>query len=182
MSSYYYLVPTLPMLRIGMNEYMSLDQFLAICKGKVSEKDYRILSNATLTGEAVDGNPLLRDFSRFRSMVEHEMVAQRAQRLGLKEERYVNKGDKESAITESVRKAVNADNPLEGEKLILSIYWDYLDRHVSSTHLFDLTFLISYALRLQILSRISSFTEEKGEKEFDRLFGNLKKEIFPLRG
>lgn len=182
MTSYYYLVPTLPMLRIGMSEYMSMDEFLAKCRNYISKKDYKILSQATLTGEAVKGNPLLRDFSRYRSMVEHEMVAQRAKRLGLKDERYVNKGDKESAIAESVKKAVNADNPLEGERLILSIYWDYLDRHVSSAHLFDLTFLISYALRLQILSRISSFTEEKGEKEFDRLFDNLKKEIFPVRG
>ena len=182
MANYYYLVPTLPMLRRDMSEYMSLEEFLRLCKGKVSASDYKVLSNATLTGGEVGGNSFLKGFSHFRSMVEGELVSQRAQRLHLNESRYINHADKESSITESVRKAVSSDNPLEGEKIILSLYWDYLERHVGCTHIFDLTFLISYALRLQILSRLSSFTEEKGDKEFMRLFDNLKKEIFPSRG
>ncbi len=179
MGNYYYLVPTLPMLRMDMSDYMTFDEFLARCKGLVSEGDYKTLSNATLSGGEVKGNRFLAEFSHFRSMVEKELAAQRAARLSIQDERYVNKGDKESRITEEIRKAVACESPLEAEKIILQLYWDYLETHVSSGHYFDLTFLISYALRLQILSRQSQFTTEKGNEEFSKVFSTLKAEIFP---
>lgn len=179
MGNYYYLVPTLPMLRMDMSDYMTFNEFLTRCKGLVSEADYLTLSNATLTGAEVKGNRFLAEFSHFRSMVEKELASQRATRLGIEDERYVNRGEKESKITEEVRKAVSNESPLEAEKIILSLYWDYLEAHVSVGHYFDLTFLISYALRLQILSRLSQFTTEKGNEEFSKAFSTLKAEIFP---
>jgi len=182
MANYYYLIASLPMLRKDQSEYISHEDFLALCKEQVSASDYAVLSQATLTGDEVKGNLFIKGFSHYRSLVQKELAAQRSARLKLNDPRYINNGEKESKITEVIHKAVSSDNPLEGEKLILSLYWDYLESHVGLGHVFDLTFLLSYALRLQILSRISSFTREKGNAEFSRLFSNLKSEIFPLRG
>ncbi len=178
MSEYYYLVATLPMLRKDMSEYMSHEEFLSICKDKVSRRDYMMLENATLSGTATCGGSFMKDFTHFRSMVEKELAFQRAQKLSLQDSRYENKGDRESRITDRVRKAVSADNPLEGEKIILGLYWDYLEEHVGNGHYFDLTFLLGYSLRLQILSRLSLFDLDRGNAEFERLFGNLKTQIF----
>ena len=64
MGNYYYLVPTLPALKSDMNEYMSLDDFLKLCKGYLSKKDYEILSHATLNGsDEVKGNHFIKEFS-----------------------------------------------------------------------------------------------------------------------
>ncbi len=178
MSEYYYLVATLPMLRRDMKEYMSHSEFLSICKGKVSERDYIQLENATLSGTGTCSGAFMKDFTHFRSMVEKELASQRAARLQFQDARYENKGDRESRITERVRKAVSEDNPLEGERIILSLYWDYLEEHVGNGHYFDLTFLLSYSLRLQILSRLSLFDLDRGNAEFERLFGNLRTQIF----
>ena len=179
MANYYYLVPTLPSLRPDMDDYMSLEEFLALCRGHLTKKDYEILSHATLTGsDEVEGNAFMKAFSRFRSMVDSALIAERAAKLGLKDPCYANRGDREGRIQEAVKKAVRSDDPLMGEKLILNLYWGFLENNLGLGHYFDLTFLISYALRLQILSRLSSFTLDKGNAEFAKLFGQLKEEIF----
>lgn len=182
MANYYYLIASLPMLRKDQSEYMAYEDFLSLCRDHLSKSDYDVLSNATLTGDEVKGNGFIKGFSHYRSMVEKELAAQRSARLKISDSRYINTGDKETRISETIHRAVTDDNPLEAEKIILSLYWDYLESHAGLNHIFDLTFLLSYALRLQILSRISSFTREKGNAEFSRLFSNLKSEIFPLRG
>ena len=179
MGNYYYLIPTLPSLRPDMEEYMSLEDFLSLCRGHLSGKDYEILSHATLTGsDDVKGNAFMKEFSRFRSMVDSALIAERAAKLGLRDSCYENRGDRESRIQEAVRKAVRQADPLTGEKLILNLYWEFLENNLGLGHYFDLTFLISYALRLQILSRLSGFTLDKGNAEFAKLFGQLKEEIF----
>ena len=179
MGNYYYIVPTLPALKSDMNEYMSLDDFLKLCKGYLSKKDYEILSHATLNGsDEVKGNHFIKEFSHFRSMVDSALIDERAKKLGLNDDEYVNKGEKENRIREVVKKAVYSNDPLESEKLILKLYWDFLEKEIGLGHYFDLTFLISYALRLQILKRLSVFTLEKGNEEFSKLFGTLKEEIF----
>ena len=83
MGNYYYLVPTLPALKSDMNEYMSLDDFLKLCKGYLSKKDYEILSHATLNGsDEVKGNHFIKEFSHFRSMVDSALIDERAKKLG----------------------------------------------------------------------------------------------------
>ncbi|MBR1938220.1 MAG: DUF2764 family protein [Spirochaetales bacterium] len=178
MSEYYYLVATLPMLRKDMSEYMSHSEFLSLCKDKVTMRDYKMLENATLSGNGTANGKFMKDFTHFRSMVEKELAFQRANKLKIKDAKYENKGDKESKITERIRKAVSEDNPLEGEKIILGLYWDYLEEHIGNGHYFDITFLLGYSLRLQILSRLSLFDLDKGNAEFERLFGNLRTQIF----
>lgn len=179
MGNYYYLVPTLPALKSDMTSYMTMEEFLNLCKGYLSKKDFEILSHATLNGsDEVKGNHFIKEFSHFRSMVDQALIEERAKKLGLNDDIYVNKGEKENRIREIVKKAVYSKDPLEGEKIILNLYWNFLEKETGLGHYFDLTFLISYALRLQILSRLSVFTVEKGNEEFSKLFGTLKEEIF----
>ena len=37
MANYYYLVPTLPSLRPDMDDYMSLEEFLALCRAHLTK-------------------------------------------------------------------------------------------------------------------------------------------------
>lgn len=177
MANYYYFVPSLPSIRSDSDSFMSVADFLDLCRPRIGRKDYRILEKVALSDEIVKGNSFVEGYTRFRSMVEKELASVRSQRLGLAQD-YRNDGEKSSLISQTVRKAVEESNPLEGEKILLRLYFDYLDRNIGFGHQWDLTFLISYALKLQLLSRRSSFTREKGRREFDALFSQLGKEIF----
>lgn len=165
------------MLKSGESLPITYESFIAECKEKCSKRHYAIIASASLNGQKKTKNKFLHSFEHFKVMVAKELASFRAQRLKLDDVRYQYLGDKESRITETVRKAVFSDNPLDGEKLVLSLYWSYLD-DVANGHQFDLDALLVYALRLQILQRLSLFGQDKGNEEFNRLFGTLKKEIF----
>ena len=68
-------------------------------------------------------------------------------------------------------------DPLEGEKAVLSLYFDFLTSRENGSP-FSSEALMIYALKLQILERMNAFDEEKGRAEFDRLYeaieGNIK--------
>ena len=67
-------------------------------------------------------------------------------------------------------------NPLEGEKEILAIYFDFLDSCGSSDP-FDVEALMIYALKIQIIERMNAFDMEKGRREFRRLFSSIQKQF-----
>ena len=68
-------------------------------------------------------------------------------------------------------------DPLEGEKAMLSLYFDFLTSRESGSP-FSSAALMIYALKLQILERANAFDEAKGREEFDKLYsvieGNIK--------
>lgn len=178
MANYYYFVPSLPAIRSDSESFMSVEDFLALCRPRISRKDYGILSRVALTDDVVKGNDFVEGYTRFRSMVNRELAWQRSQALGMSGDEYVNDGEKDVLVTSAVKKAVMEVDPLEGERILISLYFDYLDRNIGFGHEWDLTFLISYALKLQLLARRNAFTRDRGRAEFDSLFGQLRREIF----
>lgn len=182
MSSYYYLVATLPMLRYEDSSPMSHEAFLELCHGNISDSDYRLVCSASLSSSAASdaeggkSHPFLRKWEGFRDMVAKELNDQRARKLELGGDRYKNDGDKEYRISETVRAALAASNPLQGELLLMQLYWKYLD-DLSGLHTFDIEALLAYAVKLQILERKSRFTLQEGNSEFKRLFSNLQSKI-----
>lgn len=179
MSSYYYLVATLPMLRYEDSAPMSHEAFLELCHGNIGDSDYRLIRAASLAATPDEGfqkHPFLRKWNTFRDMVTRELNDQRARKLELGGDRYKNEGDKEYRISETVRAALSASDPLQGELLLMQLYWKYLD-DLSGLHTFDIEALLAYAVKLQILERKSRFTIQDGNSEFKRLFSNLQSKI-----
>jgi len=109
-------------------------------------------------------------------MVKKEMADQRSKKLNISGDKYKNTGDKEIRIVESVRNALSAPNALEGELLIMQLYWKYLDDE-SASHVFDLEGLLGFSIKLQLLERKSVFNREDGNKEFISLLSNLQSNI-----
>lgn len=65
---------------------------------------------------------------------------------------------------------VKEGTPLDVEKKLLRLRWDFLEDKVVG-HNFDLEELIAYYLRLQVLERLGSFDKEKGKQTYQRLCG-----------
>ena len=174
MASYYYLVSTLPSLRWDNDAPFSTSEFLAMCKGNISEKDYNIIEE-TFSGKPTSSR-YVKNWQKFETMVKREMADQRSKKLNIAGDKYKNSGDKEYRIVESVRNALSAPNALEGELLIMQLYWKYLDDE-SASHVFDLEGLLGFSIKLQLLERKSRFNRDEGNKEFIALLSNLQSNI-----
>ena len=176
MANYYYFVSSLPSLKLD-NPGMSVDKFLLDAKYQLSSKDYNSLLCAVENRIDKKTSRFVQNYTHFKTMVEKEVNHQRAIKLGLDDSSYINNGDKAAEISDKIKTAMNSD-PLKAENIIINLYWNYLENNVGVGNCFDITYIISYALRLQILSRLTLFSTKKGENEFNDLFNNLKTEIF----
>lgn len=174
MASYYYLVSTLPLLRWEDSVPFSTEYFLSICKGNISKKDYKIIEE-TLSGKPAS-HPFVKKWNNFNNSVKKELADQRSKKLNISGDKYKNTGDKEFRIAESVRAALAAANALEGELILMQLYWKYLDE-ASTNHVFDIEGLLSFTVKLKLLERKSRFDRVEGNKEFKALLSNLQSNI-----
>lgn len=173
---YYYLVSSLPLLRHDGELPMSHEAFLTLCREQLSEHDCKLIEAASLNALEkiqVSKNRFLHSWLSFRDQVLGELTEQRARKLELPLDRYRNTENKETRIIDMVRSAVNAPDPLQGELLLMQLYWNYLEE-LSGLDIFVIETLMAYAIKLQILERKNRFTREEGNGEFDRLFSNLQ--------
>ena len=150
MASYYYLISSLPMLRAGDAPPLDYAAFLDQCRGAVSDRVYRSLEELTVRSERV----------------------KRGESCAAPNER-------DAAVTQTVTAAVNAKDPLEGERLLLALEFDRLDELVG-LHSFDDCALYGYALKLQLLERQRVFRHDEGKAAFDTLLGQVRQQIFSL--
>ncbi len=174
MASYYYLVATLPTLRLDGPLSLTTETFLSLCKPLVGKQHYSLLCKA-VSGQPAS-HPFLAAYQHFETMVTKELVEQRSRKLSLSDPAYRNDADKEGRISDTVRQALALDNVLEAELLLLSLHWKFLDE-LATLHTFDIEALLSFALKLKLLQRKSLFTREEGNAEFKRLFSNIQTEI-----
>lgn len=177
MAKYYYLLASLPLLRLGEKPLIDKKEFLRLCSEHCSKSDYKAVLSASLNGKEESNLSFMKAFCKFRRMLNSELSFLRSQALKKNEELYKNNDEKEERISQQLRKAVYSSDPLEGERIILSLYDGFLQDY-SAFHYFDLDALLVYSLRLDILSRESLFSVDEGNAEFSRLFDNLKQDIF----
>ena len=173
MASYYYLISSLPDLRTDGEMPFSYEEFLGMCQSNVSESKYEFLSNLTLSS---DEGPLLKDWAVFYNNLMSELNAQRSANLG---RAYLKSYDKDSVLSQVVGTELAAKNPLEAEKILLDYEFENLDSLVG-LHTFDDVYLFGYAVKLKLLERQNCFIQEKGKKEFKRLFDQVQQRVYQL--
>lgn len=170
MASYFYLMSSLPMLKVCEQMPIKYEQFLDYCKGSVSEKNFNILKN--LTPEANEG-PLIKEWSRFYEKFNNELSYQRLKRLS----RPANQNfDKDFEATKAISAAMADSNPLNAEKILLLFLFDKLDSLVG-THTFDDYALFGYALKLKLLERYTSFDQNKGKQELKFILKAIEEKV-----
>lgn len=173
MASYYYLISSLPSLKDDSPMPFDYKSFLAMCRSSVNDSVYKRLEELSL--KSCNG-PLLKDWGLFYSRLNRELCRQRLLMMGKKPS---SESDRDSAIEKIVDETLKAENPLEAEKVLLSYQFDYLDSLVSM-HYFDEYVLYGYAVKLKLLERQQLFVQEKGKKEFKRLFDGIQLQILNI--
>ena len=173
MASYYYLISSLPDLRTDGDMPFTYEEFLGMCQSNVSESKYEFLSNLTLSS---DEGPLLKDWAVFYNNLMSELNYQRSMNLG---RAYLKSDDKDFVLTQVIGTVLAAKNPLEAEKILLDYEFENLDSLVG-LHPFDDVYLFGYAVKLKLLERQNCFVQEKGKKEFKRLFDQVQQRVYQL--
>ena len=164
MASYYYLISSLPDLRTDGDMPFTYEEFLGMCQSNVSESKYELL------------RPLLKDWAVFYNNLMSELNYQRSMNLG---RAYLKSYDKDSVLTQVIGTVLAAKNPLEAEKILLDYEFENLDSLVG-LHTFDDVYLFGYAVKLKLLERQNCFVQEKGKKEFKRLFDQVQQRVYQL--
>ncbi len=179
MSSYYYLVASLPMLHLEEASPISLEAFIGMCSQGLSPSDFELVRSASIDPRLdsdTTGHSYLRRWNKIVAMVKGELSEQRAKKLSRDLDHYKNSGDKNPWIGDLIRSVMQAENPLQAELLLLSYFWKQAE-DLATGHVFDVDFIISYYLKLQMVTRRSLFTPMEGNAEFKRLFSNLQTTI-----
>ena len=173
MSSLYYLMASLPMLKADGEMPFSYNEFLRLCQGNVGETRYQMLRELTV---ASNEGPLVSDWAKFYGVLNAELTYQRNQRLGRPCQIPL---EREDGAIRTVTAAMNEKNPLEAEKMLLALQFEKLDELVSSHH-FDESELVGYALKLKLLERKTVFQHDSGRAELDRIADGLQKQIMNM--
>lgn len=173
MASYYYLIASLPELSADGDMPITYSEFLSCCQSNVSDSDYELLKDLTLS--STEG-PLVKEWSEFYGMLSKELNYQRSMNLG---KSYSSAYDKDGFISQVVCSALAAKNPLEAERILLEYEFENLDSLVG-LHMFDDYVLFGYAIKLKLLERLNSFEQTKGKAEFQSLFDGIQQRVYSL--
>lgn len=173
MSSYYYLMSSLPMLKADGEMPFSYRTFLDMCRGNISESLCELLIG--LTPESNEG-PMIAQWGKFYGILKEELTYQRRVRLGKTCQAPV---ERDEAVIRTVTAAMNEENPLEAEQVLLALQFEKLDELVNM-HYFDNSALVGYALKLKLLERKTVFCHDEGRTEFDRIADGLQKQVMNM--
>ena len=173
MASYYYLISSLPMLRADGALPFSYQEFLDLCSSSLRPEVFSKLENLDMCGSK---GPLLSEWSEYYGSLMEELNYRRNLKLGKPAKA---PGFSGSEASSAVRLAMSAQNPLEGERILLRQEFEKLDSLVSM-HFFDESVLFGYAIKLKLLERLYSFSFEEGKEEFSALLGEVQQKILSL--
>lgn len=173
MHSYYYLISSLPLLKVDGEMPFSYDAFLEQCRGKVNSARYQMLEELSVS--SAEG-PMVSEWAKFYERFNAELTYQRKQRLG---KPCQVPAERDESITHAVTAAVSEKNPLEAEHMLLSIQFAKLDELVSM-HYFDECALVGYALKLKLLERKTVFRQQEGKAELGRIVDALQQQIINI--
>lgn len=171
--AYYYLISSLPMLKADGEIPINYSQFLDLCRDNVSDSKFEILQNLSVT--STEG-PLVSEWAEFYGAFKKELTFQRKLRLGIKAQAPIQRDE---SIIKVISSAMNNQNPLNAEELLLSLEFNKLDELIG-THYFDDYALLGYALKLKLLERKRIFKKENGKKEFNRIIDKLEEQIMSM--
>ena len=182
MAEYYYFVASLPSVWMDKEAPITYKEFLSRASEQLSRTDFEDLKKATFNVETnrKTKSKVVKDWENFEWKLNELLTEERAKNLNWDVDKYKAKCTPDRLLSEKLKKIVESPNPLKAEKEILDMYFEFLENHEVSSP-FSTEALMIYALKLQIKEKAESFSKEKGRKEFDKLYGELEKQIFELK-
>ena len=168
---YYYFAATLPMLNFDGVPPVSTEEFLQQCENLLDVDDYSFVC-AALSGDkemTSTKNKAFYSWIEFDRNFRNEIALFRAERAHKDPFQYI-RGDHyvDPYLAETVEEAAKNDDLLSAEKMLDRVRWEFLDA-LSSSHYFDIEYIMTYALKLKILERYQEVRSNRGQEVFETL-------------
>jgi hypothetical protein len=159
MANYYYLIAQLPYLELGQTPPFGEDYFLSEAAKWLDAKDYRCLRQIKL--ETIDALKTSSDFLKKYQQLEQNI---RGEIYHYRQARAKGGQYKMPSWLDTIIKQAN---PLEQEKGLLRLRWNFIDNLALQYH-FNFDAVSIYYLKLKLVHRFALFTKEKGSEVFNQ--------------
>ncbi|MCK5249003.1 MAG: DUF2764 family protein [Spirochaetaceae bacterium] len=170
MAEYYYVSASLPMLTGPDQEPpVTSEKMLDICRRFITDVDYNGLVESTINPENPAAPGICRTYHSWERSLRNDLVLLRAAEQDLNPEEYIRTSETVSGTSVVAAESMTKDSPLEAELYLDSCRWSIIDE-LTIGHYFDIEFLRSYRLKLQILERRTLFEEERGFAAYRDLY------------
>ncbi|NQT76000.1 MAG: DUF2764 family protein [Candidatus Omnitrophica bacterium] len=164
MREYYYLIASLPMLEFGTKMPISYVDFLKRSREQLESADMGIIERIK-TGpfeDTEDPSPTFKEWKLFARALRNEIARYRAARTGKDPLEHIRGGNyPDPFVSGFAHWAVHEDSPIEAELYLDRARWEKIEE-LEKGHYFDIDFLVTYALKLQILERWDRINSEGG--------------------
>lgn len=185
MAQYYYLVATLPFLRLESPPPISVEDFTTRVSEWVGESDQAVLRRTSLDPDtSAAGLPGVAGiWARFETSLRNALVALRAQgnaeRIS-RNQRPVIDGPETFSAPDIAREAMQQSDPLQLQLNLDRNRWMAVDSWETGHH-FDLDRLVTYSLKLQLGHRMQRVSGSGGlavlqDRLIPALFAGLPEE------
>jgi hypothetical protein len=167
MKKYWYLVASLPYLRLGEKPPMDAAGFREACAGHLSDAEMTVVSALLENREPPAGAAasLWNDEIQLRDAV----VRIRAKNRGTDAARFIRPHEGFSvSIEKMVTDAFTRPNPLEQELELDRIRWMLADE-LALTDPFGFAGLLAFASKMRLAERWAGLNEEKGREQVEQL-------------
>ncbi len=166
---YWYLVSSLPGLRLGEKPLMGVDGFRTAFAEHLSDNEIAVVEDVLENREPkAGGTPAIRWWND-EVQLRDAIVRVRAKNLGTDATPFLKPHEGYSVtLIKQVADAFARSNPLEQELTLDEIRWAMADE-IALTDPFGFPDVLSFAIKMRIATRWASMDEETGRIEIERL-------------
>ena len=172
----YYLIAQLPSLEIA-SETTALpiteERFYELCRTNLGKKAWNALSGLTLVPgrqNKKSGYSFIDKWNEWEKNFRLALAAARAEKL--KKPFEGEAGACSGHLLQTVRQAVEMEDPLEAERYLTRVRLDFLET-LRPADPFSETMLFYYALKLKLILRIQQFDKSKGQNAYRKIYGSI---------
>lgn len=174
--SYYYLVASLPLLRLEEEPPLSIEAFLASCQGVLTQADAAAAEMACQGRAGESDHPFLRQYAARDIQLRNAIASQRAARRRVDAEPYLHEdAGFDVSTAQAAAHALGTDNPLERERYLDTFRWGVVEELVGPAS-FDARAVLGFALQLRLAWRWAAMSDEKGRQALDACLAAQRQE------
>ena len=151
---------------------ISSEEMLDVCRRLIAEGDYSGLLESTLNPEDPAAPGICGSYRAWERSLRNDLVLLRAAEQDLNPEDYLRTSEPVSGTSAVAAESMAKDSPLEAELYLDGCRWSIIDE-LTVGHYFDIEFLRSYRMKLQILERRAMFEEERGFTAYHDLYARV---------
>ena len=172
----YYLIAQLPSLDIA-NETTALpiteERFCELCKSNLGKKAWNALNGLTLVPKKQNkksGYSFIDRWNKWEKNFRLVLAVARADKM--KKPYEGETGEISAELLQTVRQAVELEDPLEAERYLTRVRLDFLET-LRPADSFSESMLFYYALKLKLILRIQQFDKRMGQDAYRKIYGSI---------